>query len=75
MKLIKNELYEKYTKEVIGFHQYYPAITKEQLYDVFKFHCANLRILDEVVDYIYNLIQEDKRILEITESIVNKENK
>lgn len=58
-KIISKELYDKYTKQVIGFHQYYPSITKEQLYDVFKFHCANQRILNEVVDYIYGLIKAD----------------
>ena len=31
MKLISNKLYEQYTKTVIGFHQYIPNITKEQL--------------------------------------------
>lgn len=59
MKIISNELYEKYTKEIIGFDIDYSKITKEQLKEIFKFHCANLRILCEVVDYIYNLIQED----------------
>ena len=59
MKIISNELYEKYTKEIIGFDTDYSKITKEQLKEIFKFHCANLRILCEVVDYIYNLIQED----------------
>ena len=63
MKIIKNKLYEEYTKKVIGFHQYYPSITKEQLYDVFKFHCINQRILDEVVNYIYDLIQKDNQRL------------
>ena len=64
MKIISNKLYEEYTKQVIGYHQYYPNITKEQLYDVFKFHCAGARIYDETVNYIYNLIQKDKKRLE-----------
>ena len=59
MKIISNKLYEKYTKEIIGFDTDYSKITKEQLAEVFKFHCANLRIRCEVVDYIYNLIQQD----------------
>lgn len=64
MKIISNKLYEEYTKTVIGYHQYYPNITKEQLYDVFKFHCAGLRIYKETVEYIYNLIQKDRKRLE-----------
>lgn len=61
MKIISNKLYEEYTKDVIGFDTEYSKITKEQLTDVFKFHCVNLRIRCEVVDYIYNLIQEDNK--------------
>ena len=64
MKIISNKLYEEYTKQVISFNQYYPNITKEQLYDVFKFHCSNVRVCDETVDYIYGLIQKDKKRLE-----------
>ena len=64
MKIISNKLYKEYTKEVIGYHQYSPNITKEQLYDVFKFHCAGVRAYEETVDYIYNLIQKDKKRLE-----------
>ena len=60
MKIISNKLYKEYTKEVIGYHQYCHNITKEQLYDVFKFHCAGVRIYEETVEYIYNLIQKDK---------------
>lgn len=64
MKIISNKLYREYTKEVIGYHQYYPDITKEQLYDVFKFHCSGVRVYEEIVDYIYDLIQKDKKRLE-----------
>ena len=39
----------------------YSKITKEQLYDTFKFNCQGQRILDEVVEYIYKLIQQDKK--------------
>lgn len=41
-KIISNKLYKEYTKEVIGFHQDYTKITKMQLYDIFKFHCASI---------------------------------
>lgn len=59
-KIISNKLYEEYTKEVIGYHQNPLYITREQLYDIFKFHCQGVRVHSEVVDYIYNLIQQDK---------------
>ena len=59
MKIISNKLYKEYTKEVIGYHQNPLCITREQLYDVFKFHCQGVRVHSEVVDYIYNLIQQD----------------
>ena len=61
MKLIKNDLYNKYTKQVIGFDTDFKKITKEDLVDCFKFHCVNLRVLDEVVNYIYELIQKDNK--------------
>ena len=64
MKLISNKLYEQYTKTVIGFHQYIPNITKEQLYEVFKFHCANLRVLNETVEYYSELQEENKKLKE-----------
>ena len=64
MKIISNKLYKEYTKEVIGYYQYYPNITKRQLYEVFKFHCAGVRVYLETVDYIYDLIQKDKKRIE-----------
>lgn len=60
MKIISNKLYNEYTKTTINYQTYYPEITKEQLYDTFKFHCQGQRILIEVVEYIYKLIQQDK---------------
>ena len=63
-KIIDKELYDEYIKTVFGFGQFYHEITKEQLYDAFKFHCVNQRIYCEVVDYIYDLIQKDKKRLE-----------
>lgn len=59
MKIISNKLYEGYTKTTIDYHTEYSKITKEQLYDTFKFHCQGQRLLSEVVDYIYDLIQKD----------------
>ena len=35
-------------------------LDNEKLYDTFKFHCQGQRILNEVVEYIYELIQQDK---------------
>ena len=61
MRIISNKLYKEYTKEVIDYHTDYSKLTKEQLRDVFKFHCQGQRLLNEVVDYIYNLIQEDNK--------------
>ena len=75
MKLISNKLYEQYTKTVIGFHQYIPNITKEQLYEVFKFHCANLRVLNEVVEYYSELQEENQQLkeqLQQKDEIINK---
>lgn len=60
MKIISNKLYEEYTKEVMKFHQPANTITKEQLYEVFKFHCANQRVLNETVDYLYSLVEKDR---------------
>jgi hypothetical protein len=59
MKLIKNDLYEKYTKTVINFQTDLSKLTKDDLYDIFKFHCINMRVLSEAVDYFYELIQKD----------------
>lgn len=59
MKLIKNNLYEKYTKIVIDFQTDLSKLTKDDLYDIFKFHCINMRVLSETVDYFYELIQKD----------------
>lgn len=64
MKIISNKLYNEYTKTTIDYHTDYSKITKEQLYDTFKFHCQGQRILNEVVEYIYKLIQQDKEIIE-----------
>ena len=61
MKIISNKLYNEYTKTTIDYHTDYSKITKEQLYDTFKFHCQGQRILNEVVEYIYKLIQQDKK--------------
>lgn len=61
MKIISNKLYEEYTKVVVDYHTEYSKLTKEQLRDVFKFHCQGQRLLNEVVDYIYNLIQENNK--------------
>ena len=61
MKIIRNELFEKYTKNVITYHTDYKELTKEDLYDVFQFHCQGIRLLNEVVDYVYELIQKDKK--------------
>ena len=61
MKIISNKLYEEYTKTIIDYHTEYSKLTKEQLEDIFRFHCQGQRLLYEVVDYIYNLIQEDNK--------------
>ena len=61
MKIISNKLYEEYTKDVIYYDSDYSKLTTEELKDIFKFHCQGLRTLCEVVDYIYNLIQEDNK--------------
>ena len=63
MKIISNKLYNEYTKTTIDYHTDYSKITKEQLYDTFKFHCQGQRILNEVVEYIYKLIQQDKETI------------
>lgn len=63
MKIISNKLYNEYTKTIIDYHTDYSKITKEQLYDIFKFHCQGQRILNGVVEYIYKLIQQDKKII------------
>lgn len=63
MKIISNKLYNEYTKTIIDYHTDYSKITKEQLYDTFKFHCQGQRILNEVVEYIYKLIQQDNEII------------
>ena len=60
MKIISKDLYNKYTKTVIDFDTDLSKLTKEDLYDILKFHCVNVRILSEAVDYFYNLIQKDK---------------
>lgn len=62
-KIISNKLYNEYTKTTIDYHTDYSKITKEQLYDTFKFHCQGQRILNEVVEYIYKLIQQDKETI------------
>lgn len=59
MKIIRNDLYEQYTKTTIGFDTDFSEITKEQLRDTFKFHCVNMRVLDDVVNYIYEAIHKD----------------
>lgn len=61
MKIISNKLYEEYTKTVIDYRTDYSKLTKDQLYDIFKFHCQGVRLHTEVVDYIYGLIQEDNK--------------
>lgn len=61
MKVISNKLYEEYTKTVIDYRTDYSKLTKDQLYDIFKFHCQGVRLHTEVVDYIYGLIQEDNK--------------
>ena len=61
MKIISNKLYNEYTKTTIDYHTDYSKITKAQLHDIFRFHCQGQRLLSEVVDYIYNLIQEDNK--------------
>ena len=71
MKIISNKLYNEYTKTVIGYHTNLPYITKEDLYDVFKFHCAGVRPYEEVVDYIYKLIEKDRKKLEKKEMVIN----
>lgn len=60
MKIISNKLYKEYTKTVIDYNTDYSKLTREQLYDIFKFHCQGVRLHNEVVDYIYNLIQKDR---------------
>ena len=72
MKIISNDLYEEYTKTTIDYHTDYSEITKQQLYDTFKFHCQGQRLLYEVVDYIYNLIQKDNKY---EESLKNSDGK
>ena len=61
MKIISNKLYEEYTKEIIKYDTDYSKITKNELYDAFKYHCQGVRLTIEFVDYIYNLIQEDNK--------------
>lgn len=61
MKLISNKLFNEYTKNVITYHTNYKELTKDELYDIFQFHCQGVRLLNEVVDYIYELIQKDKQ--------------
>ena len=61
MKIISNKLYKEYTKEVIKYDTDYEKLTKEQLYDIFKFHCQGQRLLNEVVDYIYTLIERENK--------------
>ena len=39
----------------------FETITKEQLYEVFKFHCANQRILNETVEYLWSLVEKDNK--------------
>ena len=60
MKFIRNELYDKYTKIVITYDTVFKELTKQDLMDIFEFHCANTRVLVEAVDYFYDLIQKDK---------------
>lgn len=60
MKLIRNELYNKYTKTVITYDTVFKELTKQDLMDVFDCHCANTKVLVEAVDYFYDLIQKDK---------------
>ena len=61
MKIISKDLYNKYTKTVIDFDTDLSKLTKEDLYDILKFHCVNVRILNEAVDYFYNLIQKGNK--------------
>ena len=61
MKIISNDLYNKYTKTVINFDTDLSKLTKDDLYDILKFHCVNLRILIKAIDYFYDLIQKDKK--------------
>lgn len=73
MKIISNKLYYEYTKTTIDYHTDYSKITKEQLYDTFKFHCRGQRILNEVVEYIYKLIQQDKEMIgDVKNEIFNR---
>ena len=60
MKIISKDLYNKYTKTVINFDTDLSKLTKDDLYDILKFHCVDLRTLIEAIDYFYNLIQKDK---------------
>lgn len=62
MKIITNDLYSEYTKTIVTQQSILKDLTKEKLYDMFKFHCQDAKILSELVDYIYNLIQKDKSI-------------
>ena len=39
MKIISNKLYNECTKTTIDDHTDYSKITKEQVYDTFKFQC------------------------------------
>lgn len=64
IKIINKELYDKYTKTVIGFDTNLSKLTKDDLYDIFKFHCINMGVLSRAVDYFYELIQKDNEKVE-----------
>lgn len=66
-KIISKKLYDEYTKTTINYHTDYSKITKNQLYDTFKFHCQGQRLLSEVVDYVYDSIQKDNKKYDLKE--------
>lgn len=62
MKIVKNKLYDKYTKIVINRDTDFKQLTKRDLEDIFDSHCVSVGVLSRVVNYFYDLIQKDKNI-------------
>ena len=51
MKIIRNKLFEKYTKNVITSDADYKELIR----------CQEIRLSKEVVDYVYRLIPKEKK--------------
>ena len=67
MKIICNKLYGEYTKTVIGYHQYYPNITKEDKFNLLRKYdketdWTRKRTDEELLDTIDKLITLSKEI-------------